>query len=308
MNSPDRDLQGYLDQLIDDLRDQDDGEPNPLPVHANADLSRFAIAVVDTDGNVTASGDAEFAFPIQSMSKAFVYALAIECLGLAEVNRYIDVEPSGEAFNRIALDPGFNRPANAMINAGAITAHSLVTGPDAEHRVDRILALLSRMAGRDLAVNEDCFSQEMEDAHRNLAIAHMLKAVSELPDEPHGVVTGYTRQCAIEASTIEYARMGATLANRGVVPGTDDRCLSEEHDRHVLGVMLTCGMYDSAGDWVSTVGIPAKSGIGGGIIGVVPGRCGIAVHSPRLDQHGNSVRGILAFERMSEDLGLHVLR
>lgn len=301
------DLTPYLEELLDRVRNQDDGEPHELPVHAEADLDKLAVAVVDLEGNVWSAGDADHRFPIQSMSKAVVYGLAIDAVGMEEVLRHIDVEPSGDAFNRISLDPGSNRPANPMINAGALTAHGLVTGSDAAERLAVIRDALSTMAGRELEMHEECYRQEMADAHRNLGIAHLVAALSELPDDPHDVVDGYTRQCAIEVSTTELARIGATLANDGVVPGTSERVLSSQANRHVLSVMLTCGMYDSAGDWVSSVGIPAKSGISGGILGAVPGRCGIATYSPRLDDHGSSVRGILAFEHLSVDLGLHVL-
>lgn len=308
MPRPDVDLTAYLEELLERVHDDDHGEPHELPVLASADLDRTAVALVDVDGQVWRAGDADHRFPIQSMSKAVVYGLAIDSVGMQEVLRHIDVEPSGDAFNRISLDDGSNRPANPMINAGAITAHSLVEGPDAAERFVRIRELLSAMAGRELDVDEICYAQEMESAHRNLGIAHLVKALSELPDEPHDVVDGYTRQCALEVSTVELARIGATLANDGVLPGTEERVLSSRAARHVLAVMLTCGMYDSAGDWVSSVGIPAKSGISGGIIGSVPGRCGIATYSPRLDVHGNSARGIAAFEHLTVDLDLHVLR
>ncbi|QFG68659.1 glutaminase A [Ornithinimicrobium pratense] len=303
-----RDLPAYLDDLLDRVRDDDDGEPDELPVHAEADLDRLAVAVVGVDGQVCTAGDAEFYYPIQSLSKAVVYGLAIDCVGMEEVLRHIDVEPSGDAFNRISLEGGQNRPANPMINAGALTAHSLVDGHDAEHRFARIRELLSAMAGRELEMDEDSYRQEMDDAHRNLGIAHMVKALSELPDDPHDVVDGYSRQCALRVSTVELARIAATLANDGVVPGTEERVLSRQATRHVLSVMLTCGMYDSAGDWVSSVGIPAKSGVSGGIVGAVPGRGGIATYSPRLDKHGNSTRGQVAFEHLAVDLDLHVLR
>jgi glutaminase len=304
---PDDDLTPYLENLLDRVRDQDDGLPHELPVHAEADLNLLAGAVADLEGREWSGGDADHRFPIQSMSKAVVYGLAIDSVGMDEVLRHIDVEPSGDAFNRISLDAGSNRPANPMINAGALTAHSLVAGSDASERFDRIREALSAMAGRELQMDEECYRQEMAHAHRNLGIAHLVKALSELPDEPHDVVDGYTRQCSLEVSTIELARIGATLANDGVVPGTGQRVLSSQANRHVLSVMLTCGMYDSAGDWVSSVGIPAKSGISGGILGAAPGRCGLATYSPRLDGHGNSVRGILAFEHLSVDLDLHAL-
>lgn len=302
------DVTASLDGVLDDVRGRDSGEPNELPVHAQADLGLLGVAVVDVDGQTWSAGDADVLFPMQSMSKAVVYGLAIDHVGLDEVLRHVDVEPSGDAFNRISLDPESNRPDNPMINAGALVAHSLVEGSSAQRRYERIRAVLSAMAGRELTMDEDCYDQEMEGADRNLGIAHMVKALSVLPDHPHDVVDGYSRQCSITASTVELARMGATLANDGVVPGTDERVLSRVAARQVLSVMLTCGMYDSAGDWVSTIGIPAKSGISGGILGAVPGRGGIATYSPRLDDHGNSTRGILAFEHLSADLHLHVLR
>lgn len=305
---PTEDITAYLTELLESVRGLDRGAPHDLPVHAKADPDLLAVAVVDVDGQVWSAGDAERLFPIQSMSKPAVYGLAIEDVGLDEVLRHVDVEPSGDAFNRISLDEESNLPDNPMINAGALVAHSLVHGPHADNRFGRIRELHSRMAGRELAMDQDCYDQEMERGDRNLGIAHMVKALSVLPDDPHDVVDGYSRQCALEVSTVELARIGATLAGGGVVPGTGERVLSREAIQQVLSVMLTCGMYDSAGDWVSTVGIPAKSGISGGIFGAVPGRCGIATYSPRLDAHGTSVRGELAFRRLSLDLGLHVLR
>ncbi|AXH95216.1 glutaminase A [Ornithinimicrobium avium] len=305
---PTQDVTAYLSELLESVRDLDRGAPHDLPVHAEADPDLLAVAIVDVDGQVWSAGDTEQLFPIQSMSKPAVYGQAIEDVGLAEVLRHVDVEPSGDAFNRISLDEESNRPDNPMINAGALVAHSLVRGPHADDRFERIRQLHSRMAGRDLAMDQDCYAQEMERGDRNLGIAHMVRALSVLPDDPHDVVDGYSRQCALEVSTVELARIGATLATGGLVPGSDERALHLKATQQVLSVMLTCGMYDSAGDWVSTVGIPAKSGISGGIFGAVPGRCGIATYSPRLDGHGTSVRGELAFRQLSADLGLHVLR
>lgn len=307
MRGPD-DLTPYLQNVLGRVRDHDHGEPHELPVHAEADLGKLAVAIVGISGEASHAGDAEFLFPIQSMSKAVVYGLAIDSVGMDEVLRHIDVEPSGDAFNRISLDEDSNRPANPMINAGALTAHSLVEGDDAENRFRLIRETLSTMAGRELQMDEECYRQEMASNHRNLGIAHMVKALSELPDDPHDVVDGYTRQCSLSVSTVELARIAATLANDGIVPGTEERVLSQVATRHVLSVMLTCGMYDSAGDWVSTVGIPAKSGISGGIFGAAPGRLGLATYSPRLDKHGNSTRGQKAFHHLSTDLDLHALR
>lgn len=305
MDTPE--LQALLDRIVERVREVDDGEPDELPVHREADLSLTALALVDSDDQRVGAGDADVPFPVQSMSKAFAYGLAIDTVGLEEVFEHVDVEPSGDAFNRISLEAG-DRPDNPMINAGALTVHALLPGDSGEERFRALHDLLSRMAGRDLAVNEDLVEQELAGAHRNLGIAHLLKALDVLPGDPHDVVEGYTRQCAIEATTVEFARMAATLAHDGLVPGTDERVLSPLAARQVLSVMMTCGMYDDAGEWVTDVGLPGKSGIAGGIIAAVPGRCGIAAYSPRLDRHGSSVRGILALEELSGELDLHLLR
>lgn len=301
------DLQDLMDRIVDSVREVDDGEPHELPVHRDADLELTALALVDSEDDRMSSGDADVAFPVQSMSKAFAYGLAIDSVGLDTVFDHVDVEPSGDAFNRISLTAG-DRPDNPMINAGALTVHALLPGSTGDERFRALHDLLSRMAGRELTVNEDLVGQELADADRNLGIAHLLKALGVLTGDPHDVVEGYTRQCAIEATTVEFARMAATLAHDGRVPGSEEQVLSPLAARQVLSVMMTCGMYDDAGEWVTSVGLPGKSGIAGGIIAAVPGRCGIAAYSPRLDTHGSSVRGILALEKLSSELSLHLLR
>jgi glutaminase len=196
-----------------------------------------------------------------------------------------------------------------MINAGAITVHSLL-GRDGERDADRVARVvrgLSAFAGRRLEVDDAVCRSEMEHAHRNLAIAHMLRSQHILDEDPRAVVEGYVRQCAVLVSTRDLAVMAATLANAGVNPLSGDRVIPAPVVRHVLSVMATCGMYDSAGDWATQVGIPAKSGVAGGLIGALPGQIGIATFSPRLDEHGNSVRGVSLFERFSRDMGLHVM-
>ena len=192
-----------------------------------------------------------------------------------------------------------------MINAGAITAHSLVGEPDTtpDERVERIIRLLSDLAGRELSVDEDVWRSEVATADRNLAIAHMLRSHGILTDSAVEVVSAYSRQCAVLVTARDLALMAATLANGGVQPVTGKQVFTGAQVRHVMSVMLTCGMYDSAGDWVSSVGIPAKSGVGGGIIGALPGQAGLATFAPPLDEHGNSVRGVEAFERLSRDMG-----
>jgi glutaminase A len=261
------------------------------------------------DGNLYSAGDDRVEFSLQSISKAFVYALAIEDSGLEKVLEKIGVEPSGDSFNQLSLHKGSNRPMNPMINAGAITAHSLVVGPDAtaEERTERILKALSKLAGRELHVDEEVYEAELRDGDRNLGIGHMLKAAGIISCDPREVVKGYIRQCSINGNVRDLAMMAATLCNAGVHPVTGESIIPQRSVRQVLSVMTTCGMYDAAGDWVSNVGIPAKSGIAGGILGALPGQVGLAVFSPKLDERGNSVRGVAICEQMSNDMGLHMM-
>lgn len=301
-------MYGHLAAALDEVGDRDSGEVPPLPQTSfDPDDDRLGIAVATAGGELSAAGDSRALFTIQSLSKAFVYAMALEQDGIAAVARTVDNEPSGESYDVISVEDGTGRPDNPMINAGAMTVHALVcgAGSGADEREARILDTFSRLAGRDLSIDEAVFEAEHAGAHRNLAIAHMLRALDILPDEPTDVVRGYLRQCAVAVSAEDLAVMAATLATGGRQPVTGERIFSPAVVRHTLSVMMTCGMYDSAGDWVSEVGIPAKSGVSGGIIGAVPGRGGIATYSPRLDEHGTSARGQLLFERLSDELGLH---
>lgn len=279
-----------------------------IPELAAADPERLAAAFATVDGEVHGAGDVGAELTIQSISKPFTYALALADRGFDGVLAKVGVEPSGEAFNELSLE-GSGRPLNPMINAGAITAHSLVgpAGCGAEDRVARVVDGLSAFAGRRLEVDGAVCASELESAHRNLAIAHMLRSHDVLTEDPETVVAGYTRQCSVLVTTRDLAVMAATLANRGVNPRTGERVVPEAVVRQVLSVMSTCGMYDAAGDWMTRVGIPAKSGVAGGLIGALPGQVGIATFSPRLDPHGTSVRGASLFARFSSDMGLHVM-
>jgi len=307
MKSP---IPDYLRQVMENARTDESGEvAGYIDVLAQADPSKLAVALATVDGNLYSVGDDEVEFSIQSISKAFVYALAIEDRGLDGVLERIGVEPSGDAFNKLSLSKGTNRPMNPMINAGAIATHSLVSrgNATAEERVDRILKGLSKLAGRELHVDEAVYEAEMKDFHRNMGLGYMLKAAGIIECDPHEAVKGYIRQCSINVNVRDLAMMAATLSNGGVHPRTEERIIPQDSVRQVLSVMTTCGMYDSAGDWMSRVGIPAKSGVAGGIIGALPGQVGLAVFSPRLDDRGNSVRGVRICEKLSSDMGLHMM-
>ena len=307
MHSP---IPSYLDEVLQSVAADRTGVlANYIPELAEVDPERLGASIAMVDGELYASGDTDSLFTIQSISKPFVYALALADRGFERVLDKVGVEPSGEPFNEISLEDSSGRPLNPMINAGAITTHSLVgteTMNRAE-RMERVISGLSAFAGRSLEVDEAVYSSEIEHAHRNLAIAHMLRSHDILTENPTGVVEGYTRQCSLLVTVQDLAMMAATLANYGIQPVTGEQVVPKTVVRQVLSVMFTCGMYNAAGDWATQVGIPAKSGVGGGIIGAVPGQLGLATFSPRLDVHGNSVRGVSLFERFSSDMGMHVM-
>ena len=277
-----------------------------IPELTKADPNWFGICLVTMDGVAYSVGDSEQLFTIQSISKPFVYATALTDRGRDFVARRVGVEPSGDAFNSISLHPQTGAPFNPMINAGAIASTSLVNGDTPEAQWQRIESALAAYMGRDISVDESVYRSESETGFRNRAIAWMLKNFGITDGEPMASLENYFRQCAILVNCRDLAYMAATLANGGVHPLSGTRALPAEHVERVLSVMATCGMYDYAGSWLYEVGIPAKSGVGGGIIAALPGRFGIGVFSPRLDEKGNSLRGIEACKQFSRDFSLHV--
>ena len=302
-------FQHYLELLHDRFSGLDNGNvADYIPELSKADPNWFGIAIVTVDGHVYQTGDTRQPFSIQSISKAFTYGIALEDKGPEIVSSRIDVEPSGEAFNSISLEPDTGRPRNPMINAGAIVATSLVDGRDGNAKLSRILEIFALYAGRTLAVDEAVYLSEKNTGHRNRAIAHLLRNYEILQDDPEEPLDAYFRQCSILVTARDLALMGATLANDGVNPVTGIRALGSGMVPRVLSVMATCGMYDYSGNWIYNVGMPAKSGVGGGIVAVLPGQLGLAVFSPQLDSKGNSVRGIAVCESLSADFGLHMLR
>ena len=302
-------IQDYLEDLHRRFAPLAQGEvATYIPELAKVDPDGFAIVVATVDGQVYAVGDADRRFSIQSVSKPFVYGVALEDVGRDRVEQAIGMEPTGDAFNSISLEPGTGRPLNPMINAGAIAASSLVAGASEAGRLQRVLDALSTYAGRELDIDEAIFESERSTGHRNRAIGHMLRNHGIIGGDPEPALALYFRQCAIRVDCRDLALMAATLANGGVHPCTGKTALRREFVEPLLSLMTTCGMYDFSGSWVYRVGLPAKSGVGGGIIAVLPGQLGIGVYSPRLDERGNSVRGVQVCQRLSADLGLHFLQ
>lgn len=302
-------VQEFLQEVLEFVRYSDDGErADYIPQLREADPDRLALAMCTSEGHSYAVGDAEVEFSIQSISKPFVYALALERLGFEEVHRAVGVEPSGEAFNELSLDQDEKRPVNPMINAGAITAHQLIDPKSSvDERIETIRVHLSRLAGRDLTLDQDIARSEMDSADRNLALAHMLRTYGIISIDAHEAVRSYVGQCSVLVTVTDLAAMAATLANGGVQPLTGERVLRADSCRATQAVMASSGMYDGAGRWMTLVGIPAKSGVAGGLIGTMPGQLGLASFSPRLDKQGNSVRGVQMFEILSETMGLHLM-
>ncbi|WP_165251544.1 glutaminase A [Paludisphaera soli] len=278
-----------------------------IPELATADPAGFGISVVTADGLRFDVGDAERLFSIQSVSKPFVFGLALEDHGRERVLAKVGVEPTGEAFNAIVLDEATNRPFNPMVNAGAIATTDLIRGEDHADRFKRLLAMLGRYVGREVFVDSATFLSERATGHRNRAIAHLMLNFGMIEDRVDETLELYFQQCSALVDCRDLAVMGATLANGGVNPLTGERAIEARYVKDVLSIMLSCGIYDFAGEWAFRIGIPAKSGVGGGIVAVIPGVAGIGVYSPPLDERGNSVRGVLVCKELSERFGLHIL-
>ena len=297
-----------LADLYQRCRGLDEGEvADYIPQLALADPDCFGLALVSMDGHRYHAGDSGTAFTLQSVTKPFVLALALAELGQDQVWLRVGSEPSGEAFNAISLDAVTGRPANPMINAGAIAVTALVPAADPGQRFERILDGLGRFAGRRLDVDEAVYRSEAETGDRNRALAYLMRGTGALPGDPAEAVDTYFRQCSVRATVEDLAVMAATLGNGGVNPVTGEAVVPEPVAVQVLAIMATCGMYDAAGAWMLQVGLPAKSGVSGGLVAVAPARFGVAVHSPRLDRVGNPVRGVAALRELSERFGLHLM-
>jgi glutaminase len=285
-----------------------DGAPaDYIPELANVDPDAFAISVATSDGQRVGVGDGGQSFTIQSISKLVMYGLALETHGREQVMKRVGVAPTGDSFNAIVLDETDNRAPNPMVNAGALAVTDLVVGDDIGARVDVVRSLYERYLGRRPELDHDVWASERVTGNRNRAIAYLMLSRGIIDDRVEETLDLYFAQCAVRVTCDDLALIGATLANHGVHPSTGEQVVAPDVVRDMLSVALTCGMYDYAGEWVFTVGIPAKSGVGGGILGVLPGVGGLATFSPRLDEYGNSVRGVRVFEDLSVHFRLHLL-
>jgi glutaminase len=297
----------FLERLHCELEGDDDGAvADYIPELGKANPQHFGVALATIDGHIYEVGDSRIEFTIQSISKAFVFALALETVGHQQIEACVGVEPSGEAFNSIRLN-GKNQPFNPMVNAGAIACSGLIYQQERDGAFEKILDTLGRFAGRKLSVDEQVYASESKTGDRNRAIAWLLRNYAVIQDDVDAVLDVYFRQCSILVTARDLAAMAATLANDGVNPLTGLRVISSYSVARTLSVMTSSGMYDYAGEWIYRIGIPAKSGVGGGIIAALPSQFGLGTFSPLLDSHGNSVRGLKLCESLSAHFDLHLL-
>jgi glutaminase len=286
-----------------DLRDGKNADYIPILETVPSDL--FGVVIATREGKVFWAGDVNYRFSIQSVSKPFTAGLVMQQQGPAAVAEKIGVEPTGLPFNsKIAIELYEERSANPSVNAGAIAAVSMVQADSEEERWNQVLQNMRDFAGSDLELLDEVYQSEYSTAWSNRAIANLLYNYGRLYSDPEEALRVYTKQCSVGVNTLELAVMGATLANQGVNPITGKRVLAEEHVPELLAVMAMTGFYDESGAWQYTAGLPAKTGVGGGIVAVVPGKFAIAAFSPRLNESGNSIRAMNAIRHIAGELGV----
>lgn len=303
---PDERVNQIIAAAYERFRTNTEGQNSQVyPALAQVAPELFGVCVVGTDGHVFAVGDAEHEFTIMSVSKPFIFALVCELLGQKTLRDKIGVNATGLAFNSLAaIEQGAAGRTNPMVNAGAIATTSLVPGDTLAAKWEFIHSGLSRFAGRTLPLNEEVYASATATNFRNQSIARLLQSFGAIYMDPAEAVDLYTRQCSLNVSAKDLAVMGATLADGGVNPLTKERVVDAEVCHYALAVMATAGLYETSGDWLYEIGLPGKSGIGGGIVTVSPGKGGLGTFAPPLDAAGNSVKGQLVAKYLSQQLGM----
>jgi glutaminase len=286
---------------------QEGANADYIPILTETPSDLFGVVIVTREGKVYSAGDVDYVFSIQSVSKPFTAALVMSQQGTEVLNEKIGVEPTGMAFNsKMALEVYPERSVNPLVNAGAIAAVSLVQANSEEERWNLVMQNISDFAGRPLTVLEKVYESEYTTAFGNRAIANNLYNYGRLYSDPEEALRVYTRQCSIGVNAKDLGVMGATLANLGVNPLTGERVMQAKDVPELLAIMATAGFYDESGEWMYDAGLPAKTGVGGGIVAVVPQRFAIATFSARLNEAGNSVRGLHAIRDIAGELGVGV--
>ncbi|MFB2922701.1 MULTISPECIES: glutaminase A [Aerosakkonema] len=297
----------YLTELYEKYESVNEGTvANYIPELGKALPEWFGICVATVNGQVFEVGNCNQLFTMESISKAFVYGLALEDYGREYLNSKVTVKPIKETLNNIALDEKSKRPYNPLVNAGAIATTDLIKGNGVGARLKRILDMFERYTGRKHDIYMPAFVSDKAYGNRHRAIAYLMLNFGIISDKIDETLDLYFHQSAIQVNARDLGVMAATLANGGVNPITGERAIDERYVQDVVSVMQTCGMYDSAVEWAYRVGIPAVSGISGGITAVVPGKLGLGVFSPPVDEGGNSIRGMKVCEEISQDFGLHL--
>jgi glutaminase len=301
-------IQKVVKEAYSKFKDLKEGQnADYIPILANVPSELFSIAIVSVNGDIITAGDVDHVFSIQSVSKPFTMAMVMQQKGVKAVREKIGVEPTGMPFNSIiAIELNQARSINPLVNAGAIAAVSMIDANNASERWKKIIDGYSAFAGDRLELIDEVYVSEAKTNYRNRAIANLLYNYGRLYSEPMEATDVYTKQCSVGVTTKQLAMMGATLANGGVNPKTGVRVIDDSLVPEVLAVMLMAGFYDESGDWAYTAGLPAKTGVGGGIVAVVPGKMAIVAFSPRLNKAGNSVRSLNAIEYISRELGLNI--
>ena len=301
-------IEAIVKEAFDKVKSDTSGKnADYIPFLAQVDSTMFGIAVVSTDNQSIVMGEQKYAFSIQSISKVFTLALAMEELGYERVFERIGSEPTGRAFNSVqAVVEMPTHTANPLVNAGAIATTSLISGANEDEKWNKILNFYSKAAGEKLSLIDEVYKSEAATNDGNKALSMLLKKYDRIYADPFQSVDIYTKQCSVGVNVLQLARMGAMLANNGVNPATGERVIKAENVPYILSAMMTAGLYDGSGGWSWKVGLPAKSGVGGGIVAVVPGKGAIAVFSPRLDEAGNSVKAQRVIEYVARRLDLNI--
>ncbi|WP_078810915.1 glutaminase A [Selenihalanaerobacter shriftii] len=281
--------------------------PTYIPALAKADPTDVGISIINTKGNSFCIGECQKKFSLQSVSKPLALILAIMDNGKEKVFSKVGMEPTGDPFNSINKLTGADKPYNPMINAGAIAVTSMIKGKNSLKKFQRIIDLFKKLSGNEnLDINHEVYSSEIETGNRNRSLAYYMKDKDIIEGQVEDIVKLYFKQCSIAVTCTDIANMASVLANEGVIPKTSERVIPRNIAQMVRTLMATCGMYDESGRFALTVGLPAKSGVGGGIMAVVPNRFGIGTYGPALDEKGNSIVGMKILEELSKKLDLSI--
>ena len=300
------DYQRVVDEAYKKYKDLKDGaNADYIPILATVPSDMFGVVIVTREGDIYSAGEMDYEFSIQSVSKPFTASLIMAEQGPKVLREKVGVEPTGLPFNsKLALEIYDSRSVNPLVNAGAIASVSLVQAESEKDRWNKVMGNIEAYAGRDLKVLEEVYNSEYETAWGNRGIANILYNYGRLYSDAEEALRVYTRQCSIGVNTKDLGVMGATLANEGVNPLTGKKVLDNEDVPELLAIMATAGFYDESGEWMYSAGLPAKTGVGGGIVAVVPGKFSIATFSPRLNEAGNSIRGLKAIQHIAGELGV----